>query len=150
MLNYGVKDKWKNAFLQILLSDNIPKISVMDAAIQLNTVIFLDTRTREEYAVSHIQGAQYVGYKDFDLSKMQGIDKEQKIIAYCSIGKRSDAISERLIRAGFRNVKNLYGGIFECMNRRNIVVDNQNKPTDRIHAYNYFFGQWLNRGKKIY
>lgn len=150
MLNYGVKDKWKNAFLHILLSDNIPKISVMDAAMQLDTAIFLDTRTREEYAVSHIQGAEYVGYKDFDLSKMQGIDKEQKIIAYCSVGKRSDAISERLIKAGYRNVQNLYGGIFEWMNQGNKVVDNQNKPTDRIHAYNHFFAGWINRGNKVY
>jgi rhodanese-related sulfurtransferase len=150
MLNYGIKNKGKNALLHVLLSHDIPKISVEDAAMQLDKAIFLDSRSREEYAVSHIQGARYVGYKDFELSKIEGINKEQKIIVYCAIGKRSDTISERLIKAGYVNVQNLYGGIFEWVNEGNSVVDEQNKPTDEIHGYNRLIGWWLERGNKVY
>jgi predicted sulfurtransferase len=69
---------------------------------------------------------------------------------YCSIGKRSESITQKLSKAGYGNVSNLYGGIFEWVNQGNGVVDVNNKQTNKIHAYGKFWGQWLHKGEKVY
>lgn len=114
------------------------------------TPFFFDTRAKEEFKVSHIAGARFAGYKEFTLDSMKDIPKEQPIILYCSIGKRSGEIGEKLIDAGYTNVQNLYGGIFEWINKGYPVVDTENKPTNKIHAYNKIWGAWLKKGNKVY
>jgi len=51
---------------------------------------------------------------------------------------------------GYKNVYNLYGGIFEYKNNGGKVVDNQNKETDKIHTYNKEWSVYLKKGIKIY
>ena len=60
------------------------------------------------------------------------------------------AAREKLKAAGYRNVRNLYGSIFEWVNQDNPVVDNQGKPTQKVHAYSRTWGVWLNKGEKVY
>lgn len=50
---------------------------------------------------------------------------------------------------GFKNVSNLYGGIFEWVNQAHEIVNDSGK-TDSVHAYNRFWGMWLQKGKKVY
>lgn len=102
--------------------------------------MFLDTRTKAEFVVSHIANAEYVGYKDFSLSKLADLEKDHPVILYCAVGKRSDAITKKLISVGFTNVQNLVGGIFEWVNEGYPVVNSQNQATDNVHGYNRFFG----------
>jgi 3-mercaptopyruvate sulfurtransferase SseA len=66
------------------------------------------------------------------------------------VGYRSEKISEKLKQAGFKDVSNLYGGIFEWVNQGNPVVDENGKITDNIHAYSKTWGVWLNKGVKVY
>jgi rhodanese-related sulfurtransferase len=113
-------------------------------------VVFLDTRSPEEFNVSHIAGARYVGYKDFDLAAIADIPTYYPIIAYCSIGKRSGEIGKRLADAGFTNVRNMYGGIFEWVNNGFPVVDRQGQPTDSTHTFDKTWSRWLHRGVKVY
>lgn len=147
---YGIKSRWKKAVLHTMLSDEVPKIDVSGAIARKDSVLFLDTRSKKEYDVSHIRSAVFAGYKEFDFSVLSGIPKSQPIITYCSIGKRSDDIAKKLLHAGYTNVQNLYGGLFEWMNNGHLVVDNQNRPTEKIHAFDKSWGIWLNRGKKVY
>jgi len=111
--------------------------------------LFLDAREPEEYAISHIPNAINVGYTNFSLKKWLHLNKEQAIIVYCSVGYRSEKIVEKLQKSGFKNVKNLYGGIFEWKHQNKCIVKNK-KETDSIHVYNKEWAKWLQTGIKVY
>lgn len=111
--------------------------------------IFLDAREPDEFEVSHIPGALPVGYKKFDIRLLQQIPKDTTVVVYCSVGYRSEKITEKLLDAGFTNVHNLYGGIFEWVNSGLSVVD-QNGMTQRVHTYNKSWSKWLKKGVSVY
>jgi len=113
-------------------------------------LILLDTRELNEYKVSHIKNSRHVGYHDFNLESIVDIPKDSKIIVYCSIGWRSERIGEILIREGFENVYNLYGGIFGWINEGYQVYNIKKEKTDYIHSYNIEWGKWLTQGVKTY
>lgn len=143
-----VKDAAYDRMLQGLLSGTVPTTSVEHVKEQSQAVL-LDAREQKEYSVSHVQSARWVGYDDFDLARVADLPKDTAIIVYCSVGYRSERITEKLMKAGYTNVQNLYGGIFEWVNRELPVVDAAG-PTDRIHAYDKSWGRWVKRGIKVY
>lgn len=110
----------------------------------------IDAREKKEYNVSKIEGAKYVGFKDFDMSSVEHLDKNSKIIVYCSVGYRSEKIAEKLKESGYQDISNLYGGIFEWKNQGRDVVDAQNQVTEKVHAYDKLWGIWLDKGDKVY
>jgi rhodanese-related sulfurtransferase len=112
--------------------------------------IVLDTREREEFNVSHLPRARWVGYDDFDLKRVANIPKTDTIIVYCSIGYRSERIGEKLKKAGYTNVYNLYGGIFQWKNADGIVVTSTNDTTQRVHCYDKSWSRFLKKGEKVY
>ena len=107
----------------------------------------LDTRELEEYEVSHIPGALYGGYKNFDISKYNALPRDTLIIVYCSVGYRSEKVGEKFQKAGFKNVKNLYGSIFEWVNQGHPVVNTQSHETQKVHTYNRTWSKWVMDGK---
>ena len=131
--------------------ESVPYIYVSELTTAENTVL-LDTRKKEEYTVSHLKNAIWVGYKKFELDAVDHHipDKNTPIIVYCSIGVRSENIGEKLQRAGYTNVKNLYGGIFEWKNQGNPVFNAKSIETDSIHAFNKHWGKLLTKGIKVY
>lgn len=135
--------------LKILLSHSVPEVSVSQVK-EMHNIVLLDAREWNEYRVSHIKNARYVGYDQFEIGKLQTINKEQKIVVYCSVGYRSEKISEKLKHSGFVDVSNLYGGIFEWVNQDNLIVDENEIPTKNIHAYNKTWQIWLSKGVKVY
>lgn len=145
-----VNSFWKRIFLKSVLAKDIPLIFVGDAFAQKEKFLFLDVRERKEFEVSHIEGALYGGFKDFDIGRVNDMKKDEPLIVYCSVGLRSDRITRRLIDAGYVNAKNLYGGIFEWMNNDFEIVDMEEKPTKNIHAFNRKFAAWLKKGIKVY
>jgi rhodanese-related sulfurtransferase len=149
-LSAQVKSKSFNVVLKAILTNNVPVISVPEASKDFNHYLFLDAREEAEYNVSHILNARYVGYKNFTTSSLLSVNKKQPIVVYCSIGKRSEHVTKKLKEAGFINVKNLYGGIFEWVNQGHLVFNNQHKKIEKVHAYSRFWGQWLDKGTKVY
>jgi len=115
-----------------------------------NGVYFLDTREVGEYNVSHIRNAIHVGYDHFKLSSVKKIPKDARIIVYCSVGARSQKIGEKLLKAGYTDVQNMYGGLFNWSNYDFEMVNNQSKPTKRIHGYSKDWGKWITRGTIVY
>lgn len=114
-----------------------------------DTLVLLDAREFNEFSVSHIEGATWVGYDDFELSRVASIDKEQPIVVYCSVGYRSERVARQLINAGYTDVRNLYGGIFQWVNAGHEVV-NTAGPTDSVHTYNKKWSKWLTEGVGTY
>lgn len=115
-----------------------------------STIVILDTREKKEYEISHIKNARNVGYNDFAIESIKDIPKNTRIIVYCSVGYRSEKIGEKLLKEGYTNVSNLSGGIFEWVNEDYPVYDNDNKKTNKIHAYSIIWGIWLKKGEKVY
>ena len=107
-----------------LLSFTVPLIGVKELADKKEEYVILDTREQEEYTLSHIEGAQHLGYGQLNQTVLSDLDKDTPIVLYCSVGYRSEKIGERLKKKGFTNVYNLYGSIFEWVNQGQPVVDN--------------------------
>lgn len=135
--------------LKTLYKHDVPLISC-EAANQMKSSLFLDTRASAEFNVSHIAQARWVGYEEFSLDKVKDIDKGTPIVVYCSVGVRSERIGRKLIAAGFKQVQNLYGSIFEWVNQGYPIVDSAGQPTLKVHAYSPAWGVWLNKGEKVY
>ena len=129
----------------------VPYISVEELK-SVENYILLDSRELLEYNVSHIENAIQVGYDKFNAKKIPTIikDKSAKIIVYCSIGIRSEKIGEKLLKMGYKNVSNLYGGIFEWKNKGGKLVDNDNKETNNVHTFDKEWSKYLEKGTKIY
>ncbi len=132
---------------------DVPTIKTQEVSKALDEgeeLILLDAREKEEYTISHIKDARYVGYDFFNKSKIKDIDKDKKIVVYCSVGYRSCKIGEKLKAMGYSNVYNMYGGIFDWVNQGYPVVDKKDQSTDKIHSYNEDWGQWLLKGVKVH
>nr|MBI1232412.1 rhodanese-like domain-containing protein [Cytophagales bacterium] len=112
--------------------------------------VVLDTREKEEYAVSNLKGSRWVGYDTFSMASVADIAKEDTVIVYCSIGARSQDIGKKLKDAGFQHVYNLYGGIFHWVNEHHPVFTPDDNETIKVHTYNRVWGMWLKRGEKVY
>lgn len=145
-----VKSKAYDNMLKDLLSHTVKEVGVSDIDQNDHSILFLDARERKEYEVSHIKNAVWIGYDDFRMSRVKSIQKTDKIVVYCSVGYRSEKISEKLITAGYRNVANLYGSIFEWVNQGRPVYDMDGKITAKVHAYDRNWGRWLKKGVKVY
>ncbi len=113
-------------------------------------VFILDTREEDEFDVSHLKFARHVGYIWFDMRSVYNIPKRSTIIVYCAVGNRAERIGEKLLKAGYKHVYNLYGGIFEWINRGNPVYTSDMVQTSEIHGYNRHWGNWLTRGAKVF
>ena len=144
-----VKSKSYHLVLKKLLKHDVSEISVDSLNKKNDSVLLVDAREKEEYDVSHLKNARWVGYKTFNLNSVQNIDKSKPIIVYCSVGYRSEKITEKLIEAGFTNVQNLYGGIFEWKNKK-LDVYNDSGLTNNVHPYNNTWGLWLKNANKVY
>ena len=130
--------------------ESVPYVHVEELA-TLEDAVLLDAREREEYEVSHLKNAIWVGHKTFEIDSLTNTvpKKDTEIVVYCSIGVRSENIGEKLIKSGYTNVKNLYGGIFEWKNKGYPVFDTI-KETEKVHAFNKHWGKLLTSGEKVY
>jgi len=74
----------------------------------------LDVRETFEYYISKIDGSSVIPVEEL-LSRLDELDdkKDQEIIVMCRTGSRSAQAQKMLLNNGFKNVKNLKGGINE-------------------------------------
>lgn len=136
--------------LDSLYKHTVPLITI-DEFIKIDkyNLHILDTREEDEFMVSHIKNARHVGNFWFDMRKVYDIPKNSTVVVYCSVGIRSEKIGEKLIAAGYKNVLNLYGGIFEWVNQSHPVYKQNGVQTAEIHTYNNTWDRWAERGTKV-
>ena len=148
----GFSQETLSELLTIHNTKAIPYITAQELAMPKTKAIILDARELEEYNVSHIKKAIFVGYNSFqiDLIKNKLSNKNETIVVYCSLGIRSESIANKLKKAGYNNVFNLYGGIFEWKNNNFKVYNSEGKETDNIHAFSKEWSKWLLKGNKVY
>lgn len=139
--------------LKSLYKNTVPVIRVEELMTEIKGdggLILLDTRGPKEFQVSHLPNALFLDYDNFNSKKVEQLDRNKTIIVYCSVGYRSERIGEKLLKMGFKDVKNLYGGIFDWVNKGNTVVNQSGLVTDSVHTYNRDWSKWLKKGVKVY
>ncbi|MEL6864946.1 MAG: rhodanese-like domain-containing protein [Bacteroidota bacterium] len=138
--------------LKVLLDFSIPLMSVQELHAKKDKVIIFDTREWTEYETSHIENAAYLGYTQVQTQQLEKLPKDTTIVLYCSVGYRSEKMGEKLQEMGFNRVYNLYGSLFEWVNAGYPVVDMGSTTTNRVHAYDRIWGQWLEQEQvqKVY
>lgn len=150
--SFGYSQNSIDDLLKQYNTNEVPYISVEELAMPKTNAILLDARELNEYKVSHLNDAIFVGYDNFQLEHIteQLPNKNEDIVVYCSLGIRSEVIANQLKKAGYTNVKNLYGGIFEWKNKNFEVYNSKHQTTDSIHVFSEPWGKWLKKGIKVY
>jgi monothiol glutaredoxin len=80
--------------------------AMMDAGAPL---LLVDVRTEEEREVAKIDGSRLLDKEYYD--HLLTLDRGTTIVFQCHHGYRSQSAAEYCLRAGFRNLYNLSGGI---------------------------------------
>ncbi|MCR5886455.1 rhodanese-like domain-containing protein [Hymenobacter sp. J193] len=139
--------------LRLLFKPTVPYIQSGELASLLQTkpegVLLLDTRGSAEYRVSHLPGARFVEFNTFRKTDLSAVPRTRPVVVYCSVGARSEQVGAWLREQGFRDVRNLYGGLFQWVNDGHGVVNAQG-PTDHVHPYSVVWRPWLKRGIPTY
>ena len=112
-------------------------------------VTLLDSRGKQEYQVSHLPGARWVGFASFEKETMAGVPRHQPVVVYCSVGYRSGKITQQLQALGYHKVCNLWGGLFAWANQGYPLVAGGD-TVHVAHPYNQRWGQWLVGAKHAY
>jgi len=138
--------------LKLLYRQTVPVVQPAALATALQqpagTLLF-DTRTAAEYRVSHLRGARFVDFDHYRETNLNGVDHTQPVVVYCTVGARSEQVGAWLKEQGFRNVHNLYGGIFQWVNEGYGVVNAQG-ATANVHPYSVLWRPWLKKGTPAY
>jgi len=128
---------------------SVPYLSVEMLKRDYDEYILLDTRKKEEFEVSHLPGATWVGEK-LKQKRLPELKADSKIVVYCSVGIRSEGYGEQLLKEGFTDVNNLYGSIFAWKDAGYEVVDMQDQPTEKVHVFSKIWAKYLLTGEKVY
>jgi rhodanese-related sulfurtransferase len=107
-------------------------------------IVLLDSREKDEFEVSHLPNAKWVGFKDYHFDVLKNISKDTEIVVYCSVGYRSGKTAEKLIKKGYTKVYNLYGGIFDWANNNKTLEKTNGDTTKEVHGYNQKWSEYLN------
>lgn len=100
--------------------------------------VLLDARSPAEFAVGHLAGAIRA-----DLARpeeaLRGVAAGRAVVVYCAVGHRSGIAARALRRRGFRDVRNLRGGIFAWAAEGRAMVG-EGGPTRAVHPYDRWWG----------
>ncbi len=80
--------------------------------LQKEGAIIVDVRSPQEFREGHIDGA--ISIPEYEMKKEAEnrlVDKEKKIVVYCSSGGRSKKTQNLLKKLGYDHVYNLYNGL---------------------------------------
>ncbi len=147
------QDRTLDEEVKLLYRNTVPvitKVGLDSMMLADPTLVLLDCREAEEYAVSHLPGSDLAPYGAFEADDLKQVAKNKPVVVYCSIGYRSERIGEKLQDAGFSNVFNLYGGIFDWKNNGGVVVTSDSDTTQKVHTYNKQWSKYLQVGEKVY
>jgi len=94
-------------------SMSVPSVDPVDVKAEMegaNPPILLDVREPEELAVSAIPGALNIPLGDLP-NRASELDADAQIVVLCRSGVRSSQATSYLLARGFKNVRNIAGGI---------------------------------------
>lgn len=98
----------------MVLSD-INEISVIELNEQIQNCkdnIIIDVRELFEYEICRLEHAVLMPLSSFE-EEVQSLDKTKSYVVMCKLGGRSSKAAQLMLDLGFKNVRNLKGGIIE-------------------------------------
>lgn len=104
--------------------------------------VLLDVRTPAEWKVSHLPGARRIDPRANARTAAGDLAKDAPIVTYCAVGYRSGAMAHRLRAAGYTQVQNLEGSIFQWANEHRPLV-HEGERVRLVHPYNTMWGRLL-------
>lgn len=143
----GGKLTWEAVFARIAREwPGVPQMTTAELARRFGEKggrpVLIDTRAREEYAVSHLPGAVWAETPAQIRAALRDVPPERAVVLYCSVGVRSSKAAAELMLEGRGNVFNLRGSIFQWANEGR-PVESEGKPATRVHPYNRKWGELL-------
>ena len=94
---------------------NVPEISVQELKELLGKgadIALVDVRESPELQISALPNSHHLPLSQF-VARMQELDPNRDIVVFCRSGHRSADVTEYLLHLGFKQVRNLAGGINE-------------------------------------
>ena len=94
-------------------SSGIQEITAMELKSELDQdddIFLLDVRKPVEYDICRIEGSHLIPLDEL-LNRVHELDTARNIVAYCRSGARSAKAIEMLQEVGFKQLRNLEGGI---------------------------------------
>lgn len=140
------------AFLESIYRDTVPRVTPDELERLLSSgeeVVLLDIRSQAERSVSSIAGSRLEEFESFDVAtadSLEGVAEDALIVTYCAVGWRSERAGEELLAAGYKNVRNVYGGIFQWQMEGKPLARGDNHPaTDQsmVHGHQPRWGKWV-------
>lgn len=81
--------------------------------------VILDVRTPEEYELGHLENSHNMDVRSDDFEdKLEKMDKSKKYFVYCKAGKRGCKAVEKMEKHGYKDVRNITGGIDKWKSKR--------------------------------
>jgi len=144
---FGGKMTWESVFAWIQRDwPGVPQMSTAELARRLGTdnekPLLMDTRSREEYAVSHLPGAVWAEKPGQMRVVLRDVQRDRVVVLYCSVGVRSSKAATDLIKDGRGNVPNLRGSIFQWANEGR-GIERDGRPVREVHPYDKKWGALL-------
>ncbi len=109
--------------------------------------LLVDVRPDAEWDVSHLPGARHIPAGAEFVRGFEGVARDREIVLYCSVGWRSSEAAQLLMDAGFTNVENLEGSIFEWANA-GYELETESGSADRVHPYSKRWGRLLRSDRR--
>jgi rhodanese-related sulfurtransferase len=106
--------------------------------------VLIDTRSADEFAISHLRGAIRAETADEAIKVLAQAPTDRSVVLYCSVGYRSSKLADELGKRGYRNLSNLEGSIFAWANEGRAVFRG-NDEVREVHPYNNRWGALLDR-----
>ncbi len=73
-------------------------------------IVLVDVRQDWETKLCRLENAIHIPIEEIEY-RVEELKPEDEIVVCCHVGQRSAAVAEYLTRLGFKNVKNLLGGL---------------------------------------
>jgi adenylyltransferase/sulfurtransferase len=73
-------------------------------------IVLLDVRQDWETKLCRLENAVHIPIEEIE-HRTDELNPEDDIVVYCHVGQRSAAVAHYLAQLGFKNVKNLAGGL---------------------------------------
>ncbi|XPM53851.2 MAG: rhodanese-like domain-containing protein [Leptolyngbya sp. IPPAS B-1204] len=133
--------------VKALISAQFPQVQQISIAELANwlqqspQLLLLDTRTPEEYGISHLPNA-ILAPENLEELPSRGWLQDTPIVTYCSVGYRSAKVADQLQQMGYRPVWNLDGSIFAWANA-GYPVYRDGEVVQQVHPYNARWGMLL-------
>lgn len=143
------RDGFDEAVRSALAGFSAPGVSVQQAErlIRDERAIVLDTRTEEEFRVSHLAGARFLPFGWWQALTgprlPKDLPRDRPVLVICTVGWRSGKVTQALQAAGYPRVFNVVGGVLAWRRANLPLVDAQDRPTRAVHPYNAEWGRFV-------